>query len=177
MPATRKAKKSKVKNRARSPRRVKVAIVEPSAIVPPADVVDLWSQVGALGGMLKAHVREVERDRILAREFREEARTERQAATADRRALAGMIESVSTTLTKTTAAIAPITRRLDAIDDDQNERSLVSRFAMASAKVDRQEAKLALAAGVIGGAGTLVYIFFHTFGVEIKNFVVRKLGI
>ena len=74
-------------------------------------------------------------------------------------------------------AIPAIIKRLDALDDDENERSLVRRFSAASMKLDKQEIKLAFAATIIGGALWLVALAVSTFFAGAKDFILKKFGI
>jgi hypothetical protein len=161
------------KRRTTRPRRAKPAtIVKVSAGAPaPSEIGYLREQVGELHGLFKAHIKETERDRSAAREWRDEAKIERQAAMTARRALESLVEKVSGAVQIVADRVESVEHRAD--DTDEKLAATETRLKDSESFIANIKTKIAIATGIIGGAVGIVVYVLHLFSHEIKALLLK----
>jgi phage shock protein A len=160
------------KRRATRPRRAKSAtIVKVSAPASSSELGNLREQVGELHGLFKAHIKETERDRTAAREWRDETKIERHAAIAARRSLEGLVEKVSGAVQIVADRVERVEHRAD--DTDEKLAATETRLKDSESFIANIKTKIAIATGIIGGAVGIVVYVLHLFSHEIKALLLK----
>jgi len=118
---------------------------------------ELFSRFGELNGLLKAHVKEVDRDRQAAKEWREEDRRLRDAEAAERKKL-----------TETNASLVTSNATLRTELDDMNGRLKAIEPFIANLKMH-----LAVASLIVGGALSVLVYGLHLFAGNIRDVVIK----